>query len=85
MANFSRYSDYIGYTTGVVIGMFFVFLLLFFIIGIIKGEYKGIFLIFKLNIEDRKNIITFLKTNVLYLLIIFMIVISNLLFNYKLF
>ena len=48
-------------------------------------KYKEIFSIFKLNSGDRKNIIKFVKDNALYLFVILVIVISNLLFNYKLF
>ena len=73
----------------VSIGLFFIFLviflLIFLVIGLGKGKYKEMFSILKLDIEDRKNLVTFTKNNLLYLFVIFVIVISNLLFNYKLF
>ncbi|WP_455042095.1 CPBP family intramembrane glutamic endopeptidase [Leptotrichia buccalis] len=70
----------------ILIGLFsaflIIFLLVFFIIGLLGGKYKEMLSVFKLSIEDRKNILDFMKNNLLYLLIIFMIVISNLVFNY---
>ena len=66
-------------------GLLVIILFLFLILGLIRKKYKEIFSIFKLNNEDRKNIIKFVKDNALYLLVILVIVISNLLFNYKLF
>ena len=73
----------------ILIGLFsaflIIFLLVFFIIGLLGGKYKEVFSVFKLSIEDRKNILDFMKNNLLYLLIIFMIVISNLVFNCKIF
>ena len=73
----------------VSISLFFIFLviflLIFLVIGLAKGRYKEMFSILKLDIEDRKSLITFIKNNLLYLFVIFVIVISNLLFNYKLF
>ena len=73
----------------ILIGLFsaflIIFLLVFFIIGLLGGKYKEVLLVFKLSIEDRKNILDFMKNNLLYLLIIFMIVISNLVFNCKIF
>ena len=70
----------------ILVGLFsaflIIFLLVFFIIGLLRGKYKEMLSVFKLNIEDRKNILDFMKNNLLYLLIIFMIVISNLVFNY---
>lgn len=73
----------------VSIGLFFIFLviflLIFLVIGLGKGKYKEMFSILKLDIEDRKSLVTFTKNNLLYLFVIFVIVISNLLFNYKLF
>ena len=73
----------------VSIGLFFIFLviflLIFLVIGLGKGKYKEMFSILKLDIEDRKSLVTFIKNNLLYLFVIFVIVISNLLFNYKLF
>ena len=70
----------------ILIGLFsaflIIFLLVFFIIGLLGEKYKEVFSVFKLSIEDRKNILDFMKNNLLYLLIIFMIVISNLVFNY---
>ena len=73
----------------ILIGLFsaflIIFLLVFFIIGLLRGKYKEMLSVFKLNIEDRKNILDFMKNNLLYLLIIFMIVISNLVFNCKIF
>ena len=70
----------------ILIGLFsaflIIFLLVFFIIGLLRGKYKEVLSVFKLSIEDRKNILDFMKNNLLYLLIIFMIVISNLVFNY---
>ena len=69
----------------ILVGLFsaflIIFLLVFFIIGLLEGKYKEVFSVFKLSIEDRKNILDFMKNNLLYLLIIFMIVISNLVFN----
>ena len=59
--------------------------LFFFISGLIKKSYKDIFSIFKLNNEDRKNIVEFVKNNGLYLLVILAIAVSSLLLNYKLF
>ena len=71
----------------ILIGLFsaflIIFLLVFFIIGLLEGKYKEVLSIFELNVEDRENVIVFLKNNVLYLLVIFAIVVSNLLFNYK--
>ena len=73
----------------ILIGLFsaflIIFLLVFFIIGLLGGKYKEVLSVFKLNIEDRKNILDFMKNNLLYLLIIFMIVISNLVFNHRIF
>ncbi|ACV38920.1 CPBP family intramembrane glutamic endopeptidase [Leptotrichia buccalis] len=70
----------------ILIGLFsaflIIFLLVFFIIRLLGGKYKEVLSVFKLSIEDRKNILDFMKNNLLYLLIIFMIVISNLVFNY---
>ena len=69
----------------ILIGLFsaflIIFLLVFFIIGLLGEKYKEVLSVFKLSIEDRKNILDFMKNNLLYLLIIFMIVISNLVFN----
>ena len=70
----------------VIIAVFLIiFYLFFFISGLIKKSYKDIFSIFKLNNEDRKNIVEFLKNNGLYLLVILAIAVSSLLLNYKLF
>ena len=73
----------------ILVGLFsaflIIFLLVFFIIGLLGEKYKEVLSVFKLNIEDRKNILDFMKNNLLYLLIIFMIVISNLVFNHKIF
>ena len=73
----------------ILIGLFsaflIIFLLVFFIIGLLGGKYKEVLSVFKLSIEDRKNILDFMKNNLLYLLIIFMIMISNLVFNCKIF
>ena len=73
----------------ILVGLFsaflIIFLLVFFIIGLLRGKYKEMLSVFKLNIEDRKNILDFMKNNLLYLLIIFMIVISNLVFNHRIF
>lgn len=66
-------------------GFLIIFLLIFFIIGLAKGRYKEIFFISKLNVEDRKKLAEFVKKDFLYLLIIFIIVISNFFFNYKIF
>ena len=70
---------------GMISILLFIFCLVFFIIGLKKRNYRDIFLVFKLNEEDRKNIVIFLKNNILYILVIFIIVFSNLLFNYRLF
>ena len=73
----------------ILVGLFsaflIIFLLVFFIIGLLEGKYKEVLSIFKLSIEDRKNILDFMKNNLLYLLIIFMIMISNLVFNHRIF
>ena len=73
----------------ILVGLFsaflIIFLLVFFIIGLLGEKYKEVLSVFKLSIEDRKNILDFMKNNLLYLLIIFMIVISNLVFNCKIF
>ena len=73
----------------ILVGLFsaflIIFLLVFFIIGLLGGKYKEVLSVFKLSVEDRKNILDFMKNNLLYLLIIFMIVISNLVFNYRIF
>ena len=73
----------------ILVGLFsaflIIFLLVFFIIGLLGGKYKEVLSVFKLSVEDRKNILDFMKNNLLYLLIIFMIVISNLVFNCKIF
>ena len=73
----------------ILVGLFsaflIIFLLVFFIIGLAKGRYKEIFFILKLNVEDRKKLAEFVKNDFLYMLIIFVIVISNFLFNYKIF
>lgn len=69
----------------IAMGIFTVVLIIIFIIGLIRRKYKEIFSIFKLNNGDRKNIIKFVKDNALYLFVILVIIISNLLFNYKLF
>ena len=71
----------------ILVGLFsaflIIFLLVFFIIGLLERKYKEIFSIFELSVENRENMIVFFKNNVLYLLVIFAIVVSNLLFNYK--
>lgn len=71
----------------ILVGLFsaflIIFLLVFFIIGLLEGKYKEVLSIFELNVEDRENVIVFLKNNVLYLLVIFAIVVSNLVFNYR--
>ena len=73
----------------ILVGLFsaflIIFLLVFFIIGLLGGKYKEVLSVFKLSIEDRKNILDFMKNNLLYLLIIFMIMISNLVFNHRIF
>ena len=73
----------------ILVSLFFafliIFLLIFFIIGLAKGRYKEIFFISKLNVEDRKKLVEFVKNNFLYLLIIFAIVVCNFFFNYKIF
>ena len=73
----------------ILIGLFsaflIIFLLVFFIIGLLGEKYKEVLSVFKLSIEDRKNILDFMKNNLLYLMIIFIIVISNLVFNYRIF
>lgn len=70
---------------GIIFISLFVLCLIFFIIGLKKKNYQDVFLAFKLNNEDRKNMVIFLKNNILYIVIIFGIVITSLLFNYKLF
>ena len=55
------------------------------IIGLKRKNYQDVFFSFKLNNEDRENMVIFLRNNILYVLIIFIIVITSLLFNYKLF
>ena len=70
---------------GIIFISLFVLCLIFFIIGMKRKNYQDVFLAFKLNNEDRKNTENFLKNNMLYVLIIFVIVIISLLFNYKLF
>ena len=71
----------------ILVGLFsaflIIFLLVFVIIGLLEGKYKEVLSIFELNVEDRENMIVFLKNNVLYLLVIFAIVVSNLVFNYR--
>ena len=84
IANLGKYSYYNDYIM-IAMGIFIVVLIIIFIIGLIRKKYKEIFSIFKLNNGDRKNIIKFVKDNALYLFVILVIVISNLLFNYKLF
>lgn len=73
----------------ILVSLFFafliIFLLIFFIIGLAKGRYKEVFFISKLNVEDRKKLAELVKNDFLYLLIIFVIVISNFFFNYKIF
>lgn len=70
---------------GIIFIPLFVLCLIFFIIGLKRKNYQDVFLAFKLNNEDRKNMVIFLKNNILYIVIIFGIVITSLLFNYKLF
>ena len=70
---------------GIIFISLFVLCLIFFIIELKRKNYQDVFLAFKLNNEDRKNMVIFLKNNILYILIIFVIVITSLLFNYKLF
>ena len=73
----------------ILVGLFLlfliIFLLIFFIIGLAKGRYKEIFFVLKLNVEDRKKLVEFVKNNGLYLLVILAIAVSSLLLNYKLF
>ena len=73
----------------ILVGLFsaflIIFLLVFFIIGLAKGIYKEIFFVLKLNVEDKKKLAEFVKNDFLYLLIIFVIVVSNFFFNYKIF
>ena len=73
------------YIYGLIFIILFIFLFIIFLRSAKRGKYKEIFSIFKLSSEDRKNVVGFLKDNTLYLFVIFVIVISNLLFNYKLF
>ena len=65
----------------ILVGLFsaflIIFLLVFFIIGLLGEKYKEVLSVFKLSIEDRKNILDFMKNNLLYLLIIFIILIYN--------
>ncbi len=70
---------------GTIFTLLYVLCLIFFIIGLKRKNYQDVFSSFKLNNEDRKNIVIFLRNNILYVLIIFVIVITSLLFNYKLF
>ena len=70
---------------GTISMLLFVLCLIFFIIGLKRKNYEKVFLAFKLNNEDRKNIVIFLRNNIIYIVIIFVIVITSLLFNYKLF
>ena len=65
--------------------LLFVLCIIFFIIGLKRKNYQDVFFSFKLNNEDRENMVIFLRNNILYVLIIFVIVITSLLFNYKLF
>ena len=73
------------YIYSLILIVLVVFLFIIFIRNVKREKYKEIFSIFKLNNEDRKNIAEFVKNNGLYLFVILVIVISNLLFNYKLF
>ena len=70
---------------GIIFIPLFVLCLIFFIIGLKRKNYQDVFLAFKLNNEDRKNMVIFLRNNIIYIVIIFVIVITSLLFNYKLF
>ena len=70
---------------GTISMLLFVLCLIFFIIGLKRKNYQDVFFSFKLNNGDRENMVIFLRTNILYVLIIFIIVITSLLFNYKLF
>ena len=70
---------------GTISMLLFVLCLIFFIIGLKRKNYQDVFFSFKLNNEDRENMVIFLRNNILYVLIIFVIVITSLLFNYKLF
>ena len=70
---------------GTISMLLFVLCLIFFIIGLKRKNYEKVFLAFKLNNEDRKNMVIFLRNNIIYIVIIFVIVITSLLFNYKLF
>ncbi len=70
---------------GTISMLLFVLCIIFFIIGLKRKNYQDIFFSFKLNNEDRENMVIFLRNNILYVLIIFVIVITSLLFNYKLF
>ena len=70
---------------GTISMLLFVLCIIFFIIGLKRKNYQDVFLSFKLNNEDRENMVIFLRNNILYVLIIFVIVITSLLFNYKLF
>ena len=84
IANLGKYTNHID-SVMIIIGFFVIVLVVIFIVGLIRKKYKEIFSIFKLNSEDRKNAVGFIKDNALYLLVILVIVISNLLLNYKLF
>ena len=70
---------------GTISMLLFVLCIIFFIIGLKRKNYQDVFSFFKLNNEDRENMVIFLRNNILYVLIIFVIVITSLLFNYKLF
>ena len=87
--DFSSFRDYNKrFNTWIIVILILLIFLQFLMlikIFIKNKKYKEIFSIFKLNNEDRKNIAEFVKNNGLYLLVILIIVISNLLFNYKLF
>ena len=75
----------IVYLLGTISMSLSVLCLIFFIIGLKRKNYQDVFFSFKLNNEDRENMVIFLRNNILYVLIIFVIVITSLLFNYKLF
>ena len=70
---------------GTISMLLVVLCIIFFIIGLKRKNYQDVFFSFKLNNEDRENMVIFLRNNILYVLIIFVIVITSLLFNYKLF
>ena len=59
--------------TGISVLILFIILLIVFIVGTVNRKYSILFSIFKLDIDDKNNMILFFKNNTVFILIILII------------